>query len=37
MIRTNVEEDNETTIAPFWNVPNREIANVVELQNYVEL
>ena len=37
MIRANVEEDRETTMARFLNGLNRDIANVVELQHYVEL
>ncbi|XP_059455030.1 uncharacterized protein LOC132185248, partial [Corylus avellana] len=37
MIRANVEEDREATMARFLNGLNREIANVVELQHYVEL
>ncbi|KAL4626704.1 hypothetical protein ACB092_05G116400 [Castanea dentata] len=37
MIRTNVEEDREATMARFLNGLNRDIANVVELQHYVEL
>ena len=37
MIRANVEEDRETTMARFLNELNRDIANVVELQHYVEL
>ena len=37
MIRANIEEDRETTMARFLNGLNREIANVVELQHYVEL
>ena len=37
MIRANVEENRETTIARFLNGLNRDIANVVELQHYVEL
>ena len=37
MIRANVEEDREATMAGFLNGLNRDIANVVELQNYVEL
>ena len=36
MIRANVEEDREATMARFLN-GLRDIANVVELQNYVEL
>ena len=34
MIQANVEEDREATMARFW---NQDIANVVELQHYVEL
>ena len=37
MIRANVEEDREATMAKFLNGLNRDIANVVELQHYVEL
>ncbi|KAI4313094.1 hypothetical protein MLD38_037866 [Melastoma candidum] len=37
MIRVNVEEDREATMARFICGLNREIANVVELQHYVEL
>ena len=37
MIRGNVEEDREATMARFLNGLNRDIANVVELQHYVEL
>ena len=37
MIRANVEEDRETTMARFLNGLNREIANKVELQHYVEI
>lgn len=37
MIRANFEEDRETTIARFLASLNREIANIVELQHYVEL
>ena len=37
MIRANVEEDKEATMARFLNGLNRDIANVVELQHYVEL
>jgi hypothetical protein len=37
MIRTNVVEDREATMARFLNGLNRDIANVVELQHYVEL
>ena len=37
MIQTNVEKDREATMARFLNGLNRDIANVVELQHYVEL
>ncbi|KAI4380112.1 hypothetical protein MLD38_006336 [Melastoma candidum] len=37
MIRANVEEDREATMARFICGLNREIANVVELQHFVEL
>ena len=37
MIQANVEEDREATMARFLNWMNRDIANVVELQHYVEL
>ena len=37
MIRPNVVEDREATMARFLNGLNRDIANVVELQHYVEL
>ena len=37
MIRANVEEDRETTMARFLNGLNREIANKVKLQHYVEI
>ncbi|KAJ9707529.1 hypothetical protein PVL29_002526 [Vitis rotundifolia] len=37
MIRANVEEDREATMARFLNGLNRDIANVVELQHYMEL
>uniref|UniRef100_A0A2N9EG69 Reverse transcriptase domain-containing protein n=1 Tax=Fagus sylvatica TaxID=28930 RepID=A0A2N9EG69_FAGSY len=37
LIRANVEEDREVTMARFLNGLNRDIANVVELQHYVEL
>ena len=35
MIRANVVEDREATMARFLNGLNRDIANVVELQHYV--
>ncbi|GKV11635.1 hypothetical protein SLEP1_g22875 [Rubroshorea leprosula] len=37
MVRKNVEEDREATMARFLHGLNRDIANVVELQHYVEL
>ena len=37
MIRANVVEDREATLTRFLNGLNRDIANVVELQHYVEL
>ena len=37
MIRANVEEDREATMARFLSGLNRNIQNVVELQQYVEL
>ena len=37
MIPANVVEDREATMARFLNGLNRDIANVVELQHYVEL
>ncbi|RVW13255.1 Transposon Ty3-G Gag-Pol polyprotein [Vitis vinifera] len=37
MIQANVEEDREATMARFLNGLNRDIANMVELQHYVEL
>ena len=37
MIRANVEEDREATMARFLCGLNRDIANVVELHHYVEL
>ena len=37
MIWLNVEEDREATMVRFLNGPNRDITNVVELQNYVEV
>ena len=37
MIRANVEEDREATMARFLNGLNQDIANVVELQHYMEL
>ena len=37
MISANVEEDREATMVRFLAGLNREIANIVELQHYVEL
>jgi len=37
MIRANVVEDKEATMARFLNGLNQNIANVVELQQYMEL
>ena len=37
LIQANVEEDREATIARFLNGLNQDIANVVELQHYIEL
>ena len=37
IIRANIEEDRETTMARFLNGLNREIANVVKLQHYIEV
>ena len=37
MIWVNVEEDCETTMVRFLNGLNHDIANIVELQHYVEL
>ncbi|XP_057986077.1 uncharacterized protein LOC131170622, partial [Hevea brasiliensis] len=37
MIRANVEEDREATMARFLNWLNKEIAHIVELHHYVEL
>ncbi|PKI26365.1 hypothetical protein CRG98_048946, partial [Punica granatum] len=37
MIRVNVEEDREATMARFISGLSREIANIVELHHYVEL
>ena len=37
MIRTNLEEDRKATMARFLNGLNQDIANVVELQHFVEL
>ncbi|GFS39345.1 hypothetical protein Acr_00g0062420 [Actinidia rufa] len=37
MIRANLEEDREATMARFLNGLNREIANTIEIHHYVEL
>ena len=37
MIRTNVEEDRETTMARFIGGLKKEITDVVELQHYMEM
>lgn len=37
MIRAIIKEDEESTMARFLNGLNKEIANMVELQHYVEL
>ncbi|XP_040994309.1 uncharacterized protein LOC121240848 [Juglans microcarpa x Juglans regia] len=37
MIRANVEEDREATMARFLHGLNREIADIVEMQHFVEL
>jgi hypothetical protein len=37
MIRANVEEDREATMARFFSGLNRDIVNVIELQHYVEI
>jgi hypothetical protein len=37
MIIDNVVEDREVTIARFLDGLNRKIANMIELQNYIEL
>jgi hypothetical protein len=37
MIRVNVEEDREATMSRFLSDLNRDIANVIELQHYVEI
>ena len=36
MVRANIEEDREATIARFLAGLNREIQTVVELQHYVD-
>jgi hypothetical protein len=37
MIRANVEEDREATMARFLSGLNRDIANIIELQHYVKV
>jgi len=37
MIRDNVNEDGEVTMSRFLNGLNRDIANFVELQSYIDL
>ena len=37
MIRVDVEEDREATMARFFSGLNRDIANIIELQHYVEV
>ena len=37
IIRANIEEDQESTMARFLVSLNQDIANLVELQHYVEL
>ena len=37
MILANVEEDREATMARFLNGLNHDIANIIELQHYVEM
>jgi hypothetical protein len=37
MIRANVEEDREATMARLFSGLNRDIANIIELQHYVEV
>ena len=37
MIRANMKEDREATMARFLNGLNLEITNMVELQHYVEI
>ena len=37
MIRANVNEDEEVTMSRFLNGLNRDIANVMDLQSYVDL
>ena len=37
MIRANLEEDKEATMARFLSGLNREVANLIELHHYVDL
>jgi hypothetical protein len=37
MIRANVVEDRKATMTRFFNGMNKDIANVIELQHYVEV
>ncbi|XP_041001589.1 uncharacterized protein LOC121247286, partial [Juglans microcarpa x Juglans regia] len=37
MIRANVKEDREATMARFLSGLNRDVANIIELQHYVEI
>ena len=37
LIRVNVEKDREATMARFLSGLNRDIANVIELQHYMEI
>ncbi|KAH9716856.1 hypothetical protein KPL71_021599 [Citrus sinensis] len=37
MIRTNIEEEREATMARFLHGLNQDIANVIDLQHYIEL
>lgn len=37
MVRANIVKDKEAIIASFLNGMNRDIANIIKLQHYVEL
>ena len=37
IIKANIKEDREASMARYLNILNQDIANVVELQHYVEL
>jgi hypothetical protein len=37
MVRANIVKDKEAIIASFFNGMNRDIANIIKLQHYVEL